>query len=169
MKISGLLAVLISSLSFLGALAAPLPAALDVLVTNPGGKVVFKGKTDGSGSFITGKLAAGDYVVQFKAGGKGPTGIFSIAAVGGQRAVTATAVAGQKFAGGGVAMRVQVAENSRLTGQVAAGDLTAVQDVKNAAEVPRSKTNSSDFLRRNQDGSGQGAASMNSGAKPSGQ
>lgn len=169
MKTSWLLSILI--LGFAGGvtLAAPSTNGLDVLVlTDPGNKVVFKGKTDARGSFNTGKLEAGNYVVQFNAtNAKGLTGnLFSIAAVGGKRAVTATAVAGEKFSGGGVAMRVQVAGGSRLAGQVAVGDLAAVENVRAAAEIPRAKARSSEFLGRNQDLSGQGAAPAGGDIRP---
>lgn len=171
MKIPCLLGALIFGLSSAAALAAPAPKQFDVIVvTEPGGKVVFKGETDGRGSFSTGKLEAGDYVLQFKAAKTAGLErvLYSIAAVGGKRAVTARAVAGEKFAGGGVALRVQVAGGSRLAGRVAQGDLDAVQDVQAAAAAPKTKAQSSEFLRRNQELSGQGAAIPNGVVRPTG-
>lgn len=161
----------IALLGFTGAVAQASPgtSGLDVLVvTDPGNKVVFKGKTDGRGSFRTGKLEAGNYVLQFNsATAKGLKGnLYSIAAVGGKRAVTATAVAGAKFAAGGIAMRVEVAGGSRLAGQVAAGDLAAVENVKAAVDAPKSKGRSAESLGRTQDLSGQGSAPLGGNIRP---
>jgi hypothetical protein len=165
--------IILAIFGFTGASAgaAPLTSGVDVLVlTNPGNKVAYKGKTDVRGSFSTGKLDEGAYVVQFNstnaAALKGQQ--FSIAAVGGKRAVTATAVAGEKFGAGGVAMRVEVAAGSRLTGQVALGEVAAADGVRSASAVPRARDRSSDFLRRNQELSGQGAALPNGVVRPTG-
>ena len=144
----------------LSASAAGNPAGIDVLVVKEaGGATAYKGKTGAAGSFATAPLDAGSYVVQFKSTAlKGDQ--YSIAAVGGKRAVTAAGVAGEKFSGGGVAMKVEVAGGSRLTGQVAVGDTAAVDGVRSAGTEARQRggRGNLDSVRRMQDMGGQGAA-----------
>ena len=171
MKTSPLLSALILGLSCVLALGGAGPKEFDVLVTtDPGGKVIFKGKTDGRGNFTTGKLDAGNYVIQFKAESAAAVADarYSIAAAGGKKAVTATAVAGEKFARGGVAMRVQVADGSPLAGQVVKGDLEALEPVQAASRVPKAKSYSAEALRKTQEFSGQGAARPDGVVRPTG-
>ena len=152
--------------------AAQNPSGIDVLVVkDPGGAAVFKGKTGNGGAFATGTLEAGNYIVQFTSRSSAlKGGQYSIAAVGGQKAVTANAVAGETFGGGGVAMKVAVAAKSKLTGQVVAGATAAMQNVADAKREgkTRSTQGNPDSLRRMQDLGGQGAATNTSEAKPSG-
>ena len=159
-------------LSAAGAPPAPSTAGIEVLVVkDAGGSAVFKGKTGSGGSFATGTLEAGTYIVQFTSGSSALKGNqYSIAAVGGQKAVTASAVPGEKFGGGGVAMKVAVAANSKLTGQVVAGATAAVENVGAAKREgkARAQAANTDSFRRIQDLSGQGAATNTSEAKPSG-
>ena len=109
--------------------AAP---ALNVMVSDATGKLAFKGATKSDGAFATGKLQPGNYVVQFSstdASLKG--GLYSIIVAAGQKKVVADSLAGAKFLGGGVAMKVQVGAGSNIFGHVAAGPLasmTAQQD-----------------------------------------
>lgn len=114
--------------------AAPATAGLDVVVAKSSGAVAFKGKTDSAGNFSTGALPGGSYIVQFNSANPGLKGKqLSIAASGGKRNVTANAVAGEKFGGGGVAMKVDVAKGSSLTGKVVTGALATAQPA--AAQV----------------------------------
>jgi hypothetical protein len=109
--------------------AAAVSAAIqpvNVTVTSSG-KTTFKGRTDAKGIFATGKLAPGNYVVQFTsddAALKGKQFVLVIAA--GTKKVSADLV-GDKFAGGGVAMKVDVGAGLSITGQLAvqAGPTTA--------------------------------------------
>lgn len=147
----------------LSANAAVNPAGIEVLVVKEaGGATAFKGKTGAGGSFATAPLDEGSYVVQFKSTAlKGDQ--YSIAAVGGKRAVTAAGVPGQKFSGGGIAMKVEVAGRSRLTGQVAVGDAAAIDGVRSAATEARQRggrggRGNIESFRRMQDLGGQGAA-----------
>lgn len=150
------------------------PSGIEVLVVkDPGGAVAFKGKTGPGGEFATGSLEAGNYVIQFtsknSAALKGNQ--YSIAAVGGQKAVTANAVAGEKFGGGGVAMKVAVAAHSKLTGQVVAGATAAAEMVGSAKQEGSRRVrnrSSSESLGRMQDLGGQGAATLQGGANPNG-
>lgn len=91
---------------------------LDVTVKQ-GGKAVFKGKTDTSGSFNTGALQPGGYSVEFRAPGsmnlKGQKLAISVTA--GKGAPTQSSADGTHLQGG-VAMNVDVAKAGRLTGQV---------------------------------------------------
>ena len=159
-------------LSVCWASAAQNPSGIEVLVVkDPGGAAVFKGKTGSGGAFATGPLEAGNYIVQFTSRSSAlKGGQYSIAAVGGQKAVTANAVAGEKFGGGGVAMKVAVAARSKLTGQVVAGATAAMENVGAAKRegTARSRQGNPDSLRRMQDLGGQGAATNTSEAKPSG-
>ncbi|HZE56855.1 MAG TPA: T9SS type A sorting domain-containing protein [Chthoniobacterales bacterium] len=98
--------------------------SLNVTVSDAGGKLAFKGATKNDGGFATGKLQPGNYVVQFSsknAALKG--GQYSIIVAAGQKKVVANSIAGDKFLGGGVAMKVQVGAGSDIIGHVSAGPL----------------------------------------------
>ncbi len=98
------------------ALAATPP--LNVTVTNSG-KTSFKGQTDSKGVFATGKLAPGEYTVQFNSDNaalKGKQYVLVVSA--GTKKVSADCP-GEKFARGGVAMKVEVGAGLNITGQVA--------------------------------------------------
>jgi hypothetical protein len=72
-------------------------------------------------------LQPGNYVVQFNstnASLKG--GLYSIIVAAGQKKLVADSLAGQKFLGGGVAMKVQVGAGSNIIGHVAAGPLASM-------------------------------------------
>jgi hypothetical protein len=100
--------------------------SLNVIVSDASGKVAFKGATDANATFATSNLAQGDYVVQFQSRNgalKGNQYLLVVAA--GRKKVIADAVAGEKFHGGGVAMRVKVEPGLRITGQVATDQTTA--------------------------------------------
>jgi hypothetical protein len=94
--------------------------SIKVTVFDAGSKVAFKGAIDGSGTFSTGNLKAGSYVVQFNAPNatvKGNQYLLVVSA--GSKKVSADGVAGEKFLGGGVAMRVEVGSGLKIMGQVA--------------------------------------------------
>ena len=82
-------------------------APMDVTVSGPGGKVAYKGKTDANGTFSTPKLAPGNYTVQFNSPGL-KAGQYVIVVSAGKKKVSADSVIGDKFAKGGVAMKVDV-------------------------------------------------------------
>ncbi len=91
---------------------------VNVTVTNSG-KTSFKGQTDSKGVFATGKLAPGNYTVTFNSDNaalKGKQFVLVVAA--GTKKVSADC-AGEKFARGGVAMKVDVGAGLNITGQVA--------------------------------------------------
>lgn len=96
--------------------------SINVTVSGPSGKVAFKGKTGSDGTFATSKLPAGNYVVQFS--GAAPKGShYAVVVSAGKKKVTAESVAGEKFSGGGVAMKVDNGAGVNITGQVAGANL----------------------------------------------
>jgi hypothetical protein len=95
--------------------------AMNVTVSDAGGKATFKGATSANGTFATTNLKAGNYVVQFNATSPAVKGNrYAIVVSAGKKKVSANAVPGEKFTGGGVAMRVEVGAGLNITGQVAA-------------------------------------------------
>ena len=113
---------------------------MNVIISDASGKAAFKGATKDDGGFATAKLQPGKYVVQFTAKNAAVKGgQYSIVVSAGTKKVVANGVAGEKFLGGGVAMKVDVGTGLNITGQVAAGP--TVND----------STQSRDSLRRAQD------------------
>lgn len=109
-----LFVVLIAATAFAGV------PPMNVTVSNSG-KAAFKGKTDAKGTFATGKLAPGNYVVQFNSSDSSVKGKqFALVVSAGTKKVSADVVAGEKFLGGGVAMKIEVGTGLNVTGQVAA-------------------------------------------------
>jgi hypothetical protein len=93
---------------------------VNVVVSDKGGKAAFKGATNTSGTFATSKLQPGNYVVQFTSSSAELKGKqYALVVSAGNKKVSAN-VAGEKFAGGGVAMKVDVGAGLNITGQVAA-------------------------------------------------
>ena len=95
---------------------------VNVIVSDKGGKAAYKGATNTSGVFATSKLQPGNYVVQFTSNSaalKGNTYALFISA--GTKKVQADAVVGEKFAGGGVAMKIDVGAGLNITGQITSG------------------------------------------------
>ena len=90
---------------------------MSVTVSDASGKAAFKGTTDTKGTFATANLKPGDYVVQFNANSAAVKGNhYAIVVSAGKKKVTAGAVPGEKFAGGGVAMKVDVGAGLNITG-----------------------------------------------------
>ena len=107
---------------------------LDVTVSSADGKVAFKGKTNAGGTFATGNLAPGNYVVQFNSNNAAMQGgQFALVISAGKQKVMAEAVAGAKFGKGGVAMRLNVDKGLNITGQVS----SARAGVASAGAVPK--------------------------------
>ena len=91
-------------------------------VFDSGGRVAFKGATNVDRTFVTGNLPPGKYVVQFNAKSVAMNGNqYLVVVSAGRKKVIADAVAGEKFAAGGIAMRVEVGSGLKITGQVASG------------------------------------------------
>ena len=115
-------------LSLASAVAVP---PLDVLVSSATGKLAYQGKTNASGTFAAGDIAPDAYVVQFNSKNsvnlKGQQ--FALVVSAGKKKVTAS-IDGEKFAGGGVAMKIDVGPGTKLTGQVASGQVADNKNVK---------------------------------------
>jgi hypothetical protein len=93
---------------------------VNVTVSDAGGKAAFKGATNAAGTFATANLKPGNYVVQFNSTSGGMKGsLYAIVVSAGTKKFAAAAVPGEKFAGGGVALRVVVGAGLNITGQVA--------------------------------------------------
>lgn len=95
--------------------------AINVTVSDAGGKAAFKGVTNANGVFATSKLTPGNYTVQLasqSADVKGKS--YAIVVAAGKKKVSAGAVPGEKFARGGVALKVDVGAGLNITGQVSA-------------------------------------------------
>jgi hypothetical protein len=98
---------------------------LTVTVADSGGKAAYKGTTNAKGTFATGVLKPGKYVVQFNSDSvKG--GSYAVVVSAGTKKVSADSVAGEKFAKGGVAMKIDVGSGLNITGQVSPGGDTKV-------------------------------------------
>jgi hypothetical protein len=108
--------ILFSLLLVAASVAYAVPA-IDVTVADPSGKVAYKGKTGGNGTFATGALQPGEYVVQFN--GKANKGTqYALVLSAGKQKVSAESVDGGKFEKGGVAMKIKVGKGMNITGQV---------------------------------------------------
>ena len=94
---------------------------MDVTVSAEGGKLVYKGKTTAAGTFATGTVEPGKYVVQFNSNNPALKGSqFGFVISAGKAKVLAEAVSGNKL-GAGVAMKVDAGRGVNITGQVMNG------------------------------------------------
>jgi hypothetical protein len=100
---------------------------IKVTVADSSGKAAYKGATNAQGVFATGTLKAGSYVVQFSSNNAPKGSQYAFVVSAGKKKVTANAIAAEKLAGGGVAMKIDVAQGLNITGQVA--------DQKNSAPL----------------------------------
>jgi hypothetical protein len=97
--------------------AAP---SMKVTVFDGAGKIAYQGTSGDSGTFATGALSPGRYIVQFNsktAAVKDQQ--YSLVVSAGKKKVVAYSVDGEKFLGGGAAMRIQVGPGLNITGQIA--------------------------------------------------
>ena len=84
--------------------------------------MAYRGVTDPSGRFATPKLEPGNYAVQFTSNSAVKGSRYTLVVAAGKKKVAANAVAAEKLAGGGVAMKIDVGAGLNITGQVAAED-----------------------------------------------
>lgn len=110
--------------------------SLNVTVSDAGGKPAFKGTTNAKGTFATATLKPGNYVVQFNSPSGGIKGSYAIVVSAGTKKVSAAGVAGEKFAKGGVALKVDVGANLNIAGQVAAEAAGASKNGKKMVWIP---------------------------------
>jgi hypothetical protein len=121
-----------------GSLASAAIPEMRVTVSDANGYAAYKGTTDSNGSFATGSLKPGHYVVQFNARRNDVEGSnYALVVSSGRKKVVADTVAGGKFAGGGVAMRIEVAGGGNIAGQVASDLRTMMKDGKLMVWIPR--------------------------------
>jgi hypothetical protein len=92
---------------------------INVTVADGSGKAAYKGATDSKGTFSTPKLQAGNYTVQFNSKSAPKGSQYALVVSAGKKKVTASAVSAEKFAAGGVAMKIEVGAGLNVTGQVA--------------------------------------------------
>jgi hypothetical protein len=111
--------------------------AMTVTVSNASEKAAFKGTTNASGAFSTTGLKPGNYVVQLNAKTAAMKGDhYAIVVSAGQKKVVANGVPAEKFAGGGVALRVEVGSGLNITGQVSPEANGAVKNGKIMVWIP---------------------------------
>jgi hypothetical protein len=109
-----------------------------VTVSDSSGYAAYKGATDSKGSFTTGSLKPGRYVVQFNAKRNDVEGNnYALVVSAGRKKIVADTVAGEKFAGGGVAMRIEVGGGGNIVGQVASDLRTMVKDGRLLVWIPQ--------------------------------
>lgn len=111
--------------------------AMNVTVSDASGKAAFKGATNAQGTFATANLKPGNYVVQFNSNSAAVKGNhYAIVVSAGKKKVSAAAVPGEKFTGGGVALKVDVGAGLNITGQVATEANGAVKNGKKMVWIP---------------------------------
>jgi hypothetical protein len=110
---------------------------MNVIVSDASGAVAFKGTTTANGTFTTGSLKPGHYVVQFKAkNGAVRESSYAVVVSAGNKKIVANAVPGQTFTGGGAAMRVDVGAGLSIAGQVISESAIADGSAKIMVWVP---------------------------------
>jgi hypothetical protein len=108
-----------------------------VTVSDASGKAAFRGATNPSGIFASTNLKPGNYVVQFNSTNSALKGNqYAVVISAGKKKVSASAVAGEKFTTGGVAMKIDVGANVKITGQVAVESKVAMKDGKKMVWLP---------------------------------
>jgi hypothetical protein len=109
-----------------------------VVVSDSSGYAAYKGTTDSKGAFVTGSLKPGHYVVQFNAKRNEVEGRnYALVVSAGSTKVVASAVAGEKFAGGGVAMRIEAPGGAKMVGLVSSDLQTMMKDGKLLVWIPQ--------------------------------
>lgn len=113
--------------------------AMKVTVSDASGRAAYQGSTDARGTFSTASLKPGNYVVQFNCKNTQVRGKnFGLVVSAGNKKVTADSVAGDKFAAGGVAMRIAVDSSQSITGQVTDAFTSKVdKDGKRMVWIPK--------------------------------
>jgi hypothetical protein len=114
---------------------------INVTVADSSGKVAYKATMEGIGTFATGKLQPGGYIVQFNSKSAPKGGKYALVISAGKKKVVANEVEAEKLAAGGVAMKIDVAAGLNITGQVAAAVAQASSSsrVKNIQDLEQSR------------------------------
>jgi len=117
--------IIVLLLGLASAAYAAVPS-MEVTVFDASGRVAFKSPVNASSTFTTKDLQPGKYVVQFNAKSAAvKANQYLLVVAAGKKKVIADAIPGEKFLGGGVAMRVDVGPGSKITGQIASDQNTA--------------------------------------------
>jgi hypothetical protein len=109
---------------------------MNVSVSDASGKAAFKGVTNSKGTFATANLKPGSYVVQINSKSAPKGTFYAVVVSAGKKKVSASAVPGEKFAGGGVALKVDVGAGLNISGQVAAEERGAMKNGKKMVWIP---------------------------------
>ena len=96
--------------------------SINVKVADASGKIAYKGATNAKGGFATGALKPGNYAVQFTSSALPKGTRYTLVISAGAKKVSADAIAAEKIAGGGVAMKIDVGSGLNINGQVVAQD-----------------------------------------------
>ena len=121
-------------LSLLAGASIASAAVSDIQVTvarDPGGAIAYKGTLDAKGNFATNDLTPGNYTVVFTS--KSPAlknDQLSLRVFGGKQKMAADGVEGSKLVGAGVAMKIELAKPSRLSGNILSAKGTSSQAVE---------------------------------------
>jgi hypothetical protein len=110
--------------------------AVKVTVSDAGGKAAYRGTTNAKGTFATGTLKPGAYVVQFNSNTTEPGSHYALVVSAGKKKVLAEGVVAEKFNGGGVAMRIEVGGGLNIVGQIATEGNTMVRNNKRIVWIP---------------------------------
>jgi hypothetical protein len=110
--------------------------ALNVTVSDATGKAAYKGATNSGGTFATAKLTPGKYTVQLNSKSPVKGNKYAVVVSAGSKKVAASAVPGEKFNGGGVALKVDVGNGLNITGQVAEEKGPTTKDGKKMVWIP---------------------------------
>lgn len=105
--------------------------AINVTVADASGKTTFKTATNSKGGFSTGALKPGSYAVQFTSSNVPKGTRYTLVVSAGTKKVMANSIEAEKFAKGGVAMKIDVSSGLNITGQVAAEDKNSAPMGKN--------------------------------------
>lgn len=110
--------------------------SMNVIVSDASAKGAFKGATNANGTFDTGNLQPGDYVVQFNSKNSAVKGNqYLLVVSAGKKKVIADAVSGERLIAGGVAMKVNVGPGSKITGQIASEPTVVLEGSPNIRAI----------------------------------
>jgi hypothetical protein len=132
--------------------------SMNVTVSDSSGKSAYKGATDAKGTFATGTLKPGGYVVQFNSKSAPKGAKYAVVVSAGNKKVTANAVDAEKLAAGGVAMKIDVGAGLNITGQKTGSNLSAHWAESDSAEAKEAMTSGNMSRQELQNRQSQGIA-----------
>ncbi|MEY2500192.1 MAG: hypothetical protein QOI07_526 [Verrucomicrobiota bacterium] len=96
--------------------------SVNVNIADSSGKTSYKGTTNAKGSFETTKLRPGEYVVRFNSAAVPKGTRYAVVVSAGKKTQYVNGIAAEKFAGEGVAMKIDVVGPLNITGFLALQD-----------------------------------------------